>query len=206
MHFPFHRAHSALHPRYVAEAIATCVLTFAVGASIAGSVPLPTPVIAALVLGVFVYTIGGISGAHLNPAVTIGLASVGKIEGKEAAKYVAAQVLGALVAYGLLKWLVGTPSPAVVDTVQVAVGELIGAFLLVFGVSAVVHGRVPEAASGLVIGSSLLIGILCAATLSNGVLNPAVAIGINSLSLFYIVAPILGGLLGAQTYSWLVGR
>ena len=57
--------------------------------------PVPTPIIAGLTLGLFVYTIGPISGCHINPAVTIGLASIGQIEIPKAVTYIVAQFAGA---------------------------------------------------------------------------------------------------------------
>lgn len=190
--------------KYVAEGIATMCLTLGVTFSFLEGFPLPTPVVAALTLGVFVYTIGRISGAHLNPAVTVALLSVGKISRRDAGGYILAQLIGALLAMLIASWLlVELPAPLVESTPEVAFAELVGTFLLVFGISSVVSGKASEAASGIVIGTSLLIGILIASVGSNGVLNPAVALGINSLSVFYVAAPLLGGMLGAWAYWWL---
>ena len=61
----------------------------------------------------------------------------------------------------------------------------------------VVTGRAHEAASGLVIGASLMIGISLAAPISNAVLNPAVAVGIGSVSLAYLAGPLIGAIAGA---------
>lgn len=78
-----------------AELIGTFALTLAVFVSINSHFPVPTPVIAGLTLGIFVYTIGSISGAHINPAVTIGIRTLKKITTKEAVWYIIAQFIGA---------------------------------------------------------------------------------------------------------------
>jgi glycerol uptake facilitator-like aquaporin len=65
---------------------------------------------------------------------------------------------------------------------------------------------VPAAASGLVIGGSLFLGIHFAAHTSNGVLNPAVALGIGSFSLAYIWGPIAGAIVGALLYRLLSSK
>ena len=61
------------------ELLGTFLLAFLVHLSIGAHFPVPTPIIAGLTLGLIVYMLGGISGAHVNPAVTIALASIGKI-------------------------------------------------------------------------------------------------------------------------------
>ena len=159
--------------------------------------PVPTPVIAGLTLGLFVYTIGPISGCHINPAVTISLMALKKIDLADAAGYVAAQFVG-----GGLAMLVGgyltSPAPVVAsNAASVGFAELLGAVIFLFGIGSVVLGRVPAAVNGIVIGGSLTLGVHFAALVSNGVLNPAVALGIGSLSLPYVWGPILGGVAGA---------
>lgn len=200
----FHHPESPLK-KYVAEGLGTFTLTLAVTLSFGSKFPLATPVVAAFVVGVYVYTVGRISGTHLNPSVTLALLSVGKISRKDAFGYVVAQCIGAVLSMLIATWLLGElPSQSVQSTPQVAFAEMAGAFLLMFGISAVVLGKVDAAASGITIGSSLLIGILVAVGAgSNGVLNPAVALGIGSLSVFYVAAPLLGAMLGAWSYWWM---
>lgn len=197
------RAMTRMRP-YLAEFLGTFTLTFVVSVSLLHPLAIPTAVLAALTVGIFVYTIGPVSGAHLNPAVTIGLWSVKRISGKKAVGYVVAEVVGALFAREFLRWFFSAP-PALsaVHTIGVGFAEAFGAFLLVFGISAVVAGAVPKGAAGVTIGGSLLLGILLASPWSNGILNPAVALGIGSVSFLYIVGPLVGGIAGARVHEWL---
>ena len=186
--------------KYAAEFIATFALALTVGVTLAGKFPVPTPVMAGLVLGVFVYTIGGISGAHVNPAITLGLLSVRKISAKDAALYLVAQFFGGGFAMATSGALLQRPPLTVTDGIAVGASEALGAFLLALGVAAVVYGKVPAPAAGITIGGSLLAGISVAAG-SNGVLNPAVALGIGSFSLTYALAPIVGAVIAMQLYK-----
>lgn len=188
--------------RYTAECVGTGLLTFAVLGSISQNTA--TPFVAALVLMLMVYITGGISGAHVNPAVTAALWSVKRIKSSEAIAYIVAQVVGAIAAQLLFLAFLGTlPEVTVTTTWAVAVGEAVGAFVFLLGISAVVYDKVHRAAGGLVVGSSLLLGILLASLASNGVLNPAVAIGIRSISAWYLVAPFVGAILAVQFFHWL---
>ncbi len=190
--------------KYIAEALGTWALTLIVGLSITGLFPVATPILVALTVGVFVYTIGHISGTHLNPAVTIGLWSIKKINANDALAYIVSQFLGAGVAYAMLSAFSHSPSLIVMGNVGTGFAEMLGAFFLTFGIASVVFGKTPHDASGLVIGGSLLLGIAVSAIMgANGVLNPAVAFGIGSLGIMYIVGPIVGSVLGMQAYKHL---
>lgn len=194
------------YSRYLAELLGTFALTFMVWISVAFAMPFPTPVMAALTLGVFVYLVGGISGAHFNPAITIALLTLKKISSKEAVLYMLAQLIGAALAM-----FVGTVLSGAGASVPqgggfvVAVAEAIGAFFLAFGVTSVVKGKVSSEMSGIVIGTSLFIGIYAAFPFGNAILNPAVALGIGSFSALYILGPIAGAIAGAWAceYLWL---
>lgn len=189
--------------KYVAELIATFTLTLALSFSLLFTFPLSTALIAALVVGVFVYTIGSLSGAHINPAVTLGMWTIQKIDTKDALLYIAAQLIGAGLATTLVLSLTATIPMVGAESPQIMFGEVLGTFLLVFGVSAVASEKVPAAATGLTVGGSLLVGILIASPLSGGILNPAVAFGLGAASLSYILGPLLGGALGAVVYRYL---
>ena len=181
---------SPLHWRkYVAELLGTATLTFAVLGSLQQQTA--TPFVAALVLMLAVYIIGPVSGAHVKTP--------------EALAYIAAQIVGAVAAQFLFQYLLGgLPLVSVTPGWGIAFAEAMGAFFLLLGIAAVVHGKVQSAAGGLTIGSSLLLGILLASLMSNGVLNPAVAIGIRSISLSYLIGPFVGAVAAVYLYQWMV--
>lgn len=190
--------------KYIVEALGAGTLTLVVGLSLSAGFPVSTPVLAGLVLGLFVYTVGSISGSHINPAVTIGVWSLKKISGRDAISYIVAQVIGAGVAMFVVSNTVGLSELSVSTSGMVLSAEILGTFFFAFGIAAVVLEKVSSQMSGLVIGGSLLLGITIAATLgSNGVVNPAVAWGIGSFNLYYILGPIIGSLLGMQAYKYL---
>ncbi len=192
---------------YIAELFGTAVLTLAVSLSLHSSFPVPTPLIAALTLGLFVYLLGPISGAHFNPAITVGLLSLRKITLGRAVGYVFAQLAGATLALGVARWLGLASALTAGTTLTIGWAELLGAFIFAFGVAAVASAAVPAEFSGVVVGSSLLLGLSLAAGIgSNAVLNPAVALGIGSLSLMYAFAPAVGAVLGMQLFRWLTKK
>jgi len=193
--------------KYIAELLGAFTLTLAVALSLISPGAVPTPVIAALVVGLFVYTVGAISGAHFNPAVTIALATVKKISWSDALIYILMQLVGAELAMTLPQWLTGNAiSLSPNNDLMTGAAEALGAFFLVFGISAVIHENTEKGTSGLVIGGSLLLGILIASGASHGILNPAVAVGLGSISVAYMLGPIVGGLLAAWVYKYLASK
>lgn len=191
--------------KLLAELIGTFALTLIVRLSISFGMPISTPVLAALTLGLFVYTIGHLSGSHINPAVTLGILSIGKMEPALAAGYVIAQVIGALLALTLTSFLgVGTPEVLGSNPGLLAgFGEALGALFFTFGIASAVYGKVESTMAGVVVGGSLLLGIMMASGFSAGVLNPAVALGLmtGTVPLLYLVGPIVGSVGGFWLYK-----
>jgi len=133
----------------------------------------------------------------LNPAITIGLLLIKKITPVNAIGYICFQILGAGCAALLANMYFISPLELVVGNLpEIGIAEMIGTFILGFGVASVVLGTVPQNFGGIVIGLSLSIGIVLAAPISNGVLNPAVAFGIGSISAAYLWGPLVGATLG----------
>ncbi len=197
-----------MYKKYLAELIGTFALSFVVLAAVAfgSSLPLAVPLIAALTLGLFVYSIGPVSGSHINPAVTLGLLSVKKISSSEAVRYILAQLLGALAATIVAKiFVITSPMVASPFNGRVFLAEALGTFFFCFGIASVVYGQAKEQMSGLVVGGSLLLGVLVASLVgAAGILNPAVAFALNSASILYIVAPVVGSVLGFKTYKYIL--
>jgi len=165
-----------------------------------------------------------ISGAHLNPAISIAAAANGTIGRTTAAAYVGAQVAGAALAgyclaglYAAEVWQpvrLGTPglSPEVAYATGVFIEGLLG-FLIVFAALRVAEsGRAAAIVYGLATGSVLACGTLTAGTLTGAAMNPARAVGPALASgawsnqSVYWIGPIAGGLLAALTCRLLQPR
>ena len=177
-----------------------------------------------LALSCMITAVAATSGGHLNPAVTAGLFSVGKIDAKSAIGYIVAQCLGGIVAAFLITLsvpegaltAVGMGTPAIntaagVTVAQAFTAEVILTFFLVFVVyGSAVDKRAPKM-GGLFIGLTVTLDILVGGPISGAAMNPARHLGpallgggLDNLWLYW-VAPILGGVLGAQAYHHLVG-
>jgi aquaporin Z len=187
--------------RLAAEVIGTFFLVVAALLSPAGQ----TFALVGLTLLVMVIAIGKVSGAHLNPAVTVGLITARQFPLREGLLYIVAQVVGAFLAFGFGK-LVGRDLPTTDPHANALAFEVIGTVLLVFVVTRVVMANLSPAASALGIGLALSVGIAIAGPSSGGVLNPAIALvllfgNLSSGSLLtgilYLIVPIVAGAVAA---------
>jgi len=202
----------SLQQKLLAEFVGTYMLVFAVGCNvITGSATWAVTSIACTLM-VAIYALGGISGAHLNPAVSFGLAmhSQSVIDWATAAKYMAAQILGGIAAaltYGGMFWDVFNLAPATGFTMfHAGMAEFFYTFFLVFVVlnTAVSKKNGCSAGTeyyGLAIGFSVIAGGYGAGHISGGCFNPAVAIGIDlssaGVGFGYCIAYTLFELAGA---------
>jgi glycerol uptake facilitator-like aquaporin len=191
----------------VAELMGAAVLASAVYAMVGRTTfPLFGGLAAGLTLGLLVHTIGSASGAHVNPAVTLGLWSVRKISTVKAVFYIAAQMLGGLAAWGLINYFMGAKLQSIAGEEfdwKILIAEATGTFIFAFGIASAIYQKYEGAKLAFTVGASLTIGILVASLGSNGVLNPAVAVGIQSWSWAYAVGPIVGAVLGMNVYALL---
>jgi glycerol uptake facilitator protein len=192
-----------------------------------------------LAVAMAVYTVGRISGAHINPAITLGLAAIGKFPWSDVPKYLGAQFLGAFLG-AVVVWLaylahwpvtedqgaklgVFSTAPAIRKPPLNLLTEIIGTFVLMFGVLAILANSGP-AQSGL---TPLLIGFLVwSIGLSLGgptgyAINPARDLGPRiahallpipgkggsdwGYSWVPVVGPVIGGILGAVAYAGVFG-
>ncbi len=196
----------------------------------------------ALAVTVAVYLVNAISGAHLNPAVTIGLATIGDFPWANVPSYVAAQMIGGILG-GVVVWLAYLPhwavtvdparklgvfcnAPAIRNAPANVLAEVIGTFVLMLGVLAILRPENLVPNTGFDLGlAPLLVGALVGSIgLSLGgptgyAINPARDLGpriahallpiagkgTNDWGYAWIpvVGPIIGGMIGAMFYAWL---
>jgi aquaporin Z len=206
----------------LAEVFGTFVLVFiGGGAGALGNGGIMGAAVAhGLALSLAIYMVGAVSGAHVNPAVTFGLAVAGKIDWPKAARYWVAQVLGGVVAAGALVAALGGQGPSLgtttlADGVTPAQGVLVEAILTAFLVFAVmvsgVLGKNGNMA-GLAIGLVLTMDILMGGGLTGASMNPARTLGPAIVRCeyadvwVYLVGPAAGGAFGALFAKYLHGE
>jgi aquaporin Z len=221
---------------YAAEAIGTFWLTFAGCGSAVIAAAFPQVGIGlvgvSLAFGLSVvtmaYAIGHLSGCHLNPAVTVGLAAGGRFPIGQVAPYVIAQVIGAVVASTLLYVIAsgaagfdvskgfaangyGAHSPGQYGLAACFIMEVVMTTMFLFIIMGATHGRAPTGFAPLAIGLTLVMIHLVSIPVTNTSVNPARSTGpalfvggwaLQQLWLFW-VAPLLGGVLGGVIYRWL---
>ncbi|XP_047335197.1 aquaporin NIP2-1-like [Impatiens glandulifera] len=206
--------------KVVAELIATYLLVFVTCGSAAISAVdehkvsrLGASVAGGLIVTVMIYAVGHISGAHMNPAVTLAFAAVRHFPWKQVPVYAAAQLTGAISAGFTLRILlhpiekVGITSPSGSD-IQALLMELVVTFSMMFVTSAVATDtKAIGELAGIAVGSAVCITSILAGPVSGGSMNPARTLGPALASSFYkgiwvyMVGPVLGTMLGAWTYS-----
>ncbi|ACL59510.1 aquaporin Z [Methylobacterium nodulans] len=222
--------------RCVAEAIGTFWLTFAGCGSAVIAAAFPQVGIGLLgvsfAFGLSVltmaYAIGHVSGCHLNPAVTVGLAAGGRFPVRDIGPYVGAQVVGAVVAAVVLYAIAsgapgfdlgkgfaangyGAHSPGGYGLVSAFLTELVLTMMFLFIIMGSTHGKAPVGFAPIAIGLGLTLIHLVGIPVTNLSVNPARSTGpalfagawaLGQLWLFW-VAPLIGGVLGGVLYRWL---
>ncbi|WP_437230722.1 MIP/aquaporin family protein [Planctomicrobium sp. SH661] len=210
---------SATRHKFIAEVIGTYILVFAgTGAVVANQVSGGeiTHVGIALTFGfvvmTLIYTIGDISGAHINPAVTIGFWVAKRFPGKLVLPYVLSQCLGAILASATLRLLffenpgLGGTHPAG-PWWQSFILELLLTAILMFVVLNVTTGSQEKGLmAGTAIGSLIALEAMFAGPISGASMNPARSLGPALVSgqlssiLIYLTAPVLGAALGVLAF------
>jgi len=216
-----------------AEAIGTFWLTFAGcgSAVIASGFPqvgiglLGVALAFGLTVVTMAYAIGHVSGCHLNPAVTVGLAAGGRFPTGQILPYIAAQVIGGIVGAALLYVIASGASgfdlakgfasngyaehsPGQYNLVACLVTEVVMTMMFLFIIMGATHGKAPAGFAPLAIGLGLTLIHLVSIPVTNTSVNPARSTGpalfvggwaLQQLWLFW-VAPLIGGALGGLVY------
>ena len=210
-----------------AEFVGTFALVSAVCGAGLFSAPSAGLIAVAFAVGLSVlamaYAVGGISGAHFNPAVTIGLVAAGRFDSRRAPGYIIAQVLGGAAA-AVVFWFILSGLPAgkwntftAISNVYagpalVSAGllEVVITALFVFIIVSVTAAGAPAGFAPIAIGLALVLFHVIAIPVTNASLNPARSTAtalfggptaVQSLWLFW-VAPIIGGIIGGFLAKW----
>ena len=198
--------------KYLVEFIGTFFLVLTVGTSVISGVSV-APLAIGAVLMVMVYAGGHISGGHYNPGVTLGVFLRGKLPGSDVVPYWVAQIVGAVLAALVTRYVVGSPeAPALAPAIGPAlVAELLFSFALVWVVLNTATSRHTSGNSfyGLAIGFTVAAGAFAVGSVSGGAFNSAVAVGISMMGLvswsaiwIYLLANLVGGALAAYTFTF----
>ena len=170
------------------------------------------------------YAIGHISGAHLNPAVSVGCWIAGRMESKDLIGYIIAQVLGGIVAAGILYVIAtgngssiggfasngyGDHSPGKYSMVAALVCEVVMTFIFLLVILGSTDSRAPKGFAGLAIGLCLTLIHLISIPVTNTSVNPArstsqaIFVGSEALGQLWLfwVAPIAGAILAGIVYK-----
>ena len=199
--------------KYIAEFIGTFFLVLTIGCTGVGA---GAGVIAPLAIGaalmVMVFAGGHISGAHYNPAVTLGVLIRGKVNGADVGPYMVAQLAGATMAALAVKFLrAGVAVTPITPHVGPALlAEFLFTFALVYVVlnTATAEGTSGNSFYGLAIGMTVMTGAFAVGDISGGAFNPAVALGICLLGIsswtniwIYLLADFTAAVLAAVIFQ-----
>jgi aquaporin Z len=202
--------------RYLTEFVGTFFLVFTVCCTVLAKVAL-APLAIGAVLMVMVFAGGHVSGAHYNPAVSLGVLLRGKLPASDLIPYWVAQLVGGLLAAVVARFVI---NPRVVvafsvsgrGIIEALLAEFLFTFALVYVVLNVATSKDHPNNSfyGLAIGFTVLAGAFAVGTVSGGAFNPAVGFGIYAAGLvsasmiwIFLVGELVGAAVAALTFRFI---
>jgi aquaporin NIP len=223
---PEPRGRPSLRRRAAAEATAAFALVFCVGGAAAeeasrhGHLGLPAQAaVSGLAIMVMIYAVGHLSGAHINPAVTVAFCLTRHFPRGEALSYIAAQLAGAALA-GFLLLAVWPEKPGNLGANAIGIGAgsalvvetVLSAFLMYVIMAVATDTRAVGAAAAIAIGGVVLLDILVGGGVSGASMNPARSFGPALASgawdhfWIWVVGPLVGAGVGAFAYQFVRGE
>jgi aquaporin Z len=199
--------------RYLTEFIGTFFLVLAIGLTVIGGSAIAPLAIGGMLVAV-VYMGGHVSGAHYNPAVSLAVCLRGKVSPKDMVIYWIVQILGAVAAAAIARWVImgreidvkAIPSNKLAAALTV---EFLFTFILALVILnvATAKGTSGNSFYGLAIGITVMAGATAGGGISGGALNPAVGIAVTAMGVpvqnlwLYMVGPFAGGAVAALVFK-----
>lgn len=195
----------------VSEFLGTMLLTMVVlGALRSQAGTYFVAVAAGVIVATLTLALSGISGAIVNPAVTIALWTVRKLRGLQALAYIIVQFAGAVAAWYLFVYVTKldtaliTHSSSTEFAARQVVSEAFGTFIFGFAIAAAIYQKFRLRTKAFTIGAGLTLGAWVASLASGAFLNPAVALALQQWNIWtYMIAPVVGAVLGMNLYNLL---
>lgn len=209
-----------MRPALLAEFIGTFGLVFAgTGAIVCNAMTgalthVGVAIVFGLVVTALVYTFGHISGAHFNPAVTLGFAAVGHFPWRQVPAYLLAQLLGAAAASAVLRLVfgpvahLGATLPATAPHQSLILEFFLTFLLMTVIMGAAANDRAPKGFAGIAIGATVGLEAMFGGPISGASMNPARSFGpaligwVWQYHWIYWLAPVLGAVVAALVYRW----
>lgn len=212
--------------RLVAEAVGTGLLVFAGCGAVVVENANPgalgggygISVVFGLIVAAMVFTIGHVSGAHINPAVSVAFAAMGVFPWKEVPAYIVSQLLGASAGALAVRLLIGTAGKLGATTPSTGLLPAVGlevalTFVLMFVIAGVAtDSRAQGQFAAIAVGLTVALLAMFGGPLTGASMNPARTLGPALVGTtfdglwIYLTAPFAGAVAGAWTYQWIAWR
>ena len=210
--------------KYIAEGVGTFALVFTgCGAIIVNETfngilgHVGVSMVFGLIVMAMIYAVGNISGAHLNPAVTLGFRFAGRLKSRIVPYYISSQLLGAVAAAAMLHFLfpehdtLGVTMPSITIP-QAFVMEVLLSFFLMFVILNISTGHMEKGImAGVAVGGTIALEALFGGPVTGASMNPARSLGPALISghyeslWIYLTAPVVGVFLAHPTCRWTQG-
>jgi glycerol uptake facilitator-like aquaporin len=190
----------------LAEVIGTFVLVLVVLNVSRYGLPFFTAIGAGVAVAAFYSIFATVSGGNFNPAITLGLFSIRKLTFVRTIGYLVAQAVGALLAWQFYEYITGRTlknSTAAFDW-KILIAEAIGALVIGMAYAAVYVQKLAKWQAAATLGCGLFLAITVAGLASNGLLNPALALGVRSFDINYFLGAVAGAIVGMLVFAYVI--